>query len=354
MGKRLVAAGSAATALVAALVVAVPPARATAVFDQAASFTVINKNDSKFPCSSDGHTYHLAGRLIAPSPPQSPTARGVTLYVHGSGGSAPWHLQGVADYADYATQMALAGHTSMIVDLLGYGASGLPDGNQTCFGSDADVLSQVIADLRSGSYTVGGRPGPTFAHIALAGHSAGGLRVQVEAYSFGGVDALLIMGIADQISNAGIAVTVPYARATEQCLSGGQSKYDTKPSPGGYAYVFHLPQESDTVFFNAEDTVINALAPRYERDPCGDINSSGEAWVNDEAYVPTITVPVLVVCGDHDVESPQDCFDQLTRYMGSRDKSLAIIPDSGHMVQLQRTAPTFRQVVSNWLTARGF
>src|SRR4029077_10624218 len=156
-------------------------------------------------------------------------------------------------------------------------------------------------------YTVGGRPGPTFAHIALDGHSAGGVPVQGEDHSYARLALIITAGIADQISTAGIPVTVPYARATDQCLSGSQSKYDPKPSPGGYAYVFHLPQESDTVFFNAEDTVINALAPRYERDPCGDINSSGEAWVNDEAYVPTITVPVLVVCGDHDVESPQDC-----------------------------------------------
>jgi pimeloyl-ACP methyl ester carboxylesterase len=340
--------------LLASFALAAPPAVA-GVVDLPVSFAVQNRNTSQVQCTSDGFRYTVAGRLVAPSSALSnhpiPAA---TVYIHGSGGSALWHFQAVPGY-DYAAQLAGTGHVSVVLDLLGYGQSGLPEGHETCFGSDADVVSQVIAQLKAGTYDAGNRQEQPIQRIALAGHSGGGERAQIEAYSFRDIDALLVVGWADQESAASLPAGPLVTRFETRCAGGGQPKYDDRPSPGGYAFIFDFPQDAPVVWHDGDPQVIAAYAPLYERDPCTYIDvSSGQGQLVDQALVPTINVPVLLVYGDHDLYSPQDGAEQRDRYAGSADKSLAIIPNAGHFVQLERNAAVFRKVMSDWLSARGF
>src|ERR671930_234292 len=82
--------------------------------------------------------------------------KGVKLYLHGLGlGEWFWKFQAIAKF-NYAVQQATAGHVSVTVDRLGYGASSRPpDGGKICIGSEADVPHQIVQALKSGSYAVG-------------------------------------------------------------------------------------------------------------------------------------------------------------------------------------------------------
>jgi pimeloyl-ACP methyl ester carboxylesterase len=340
-----------------ALVLSVAPAGATpeaavAVADVPVSFNVVNTNRSKASCLPNGKAYQVKGDLVVPQALlRTDRLRSVTLYVAGSGtpGALFWHFRTPPDY-DYATAQAAVGHASVVIDLLGYGRSDWPNGNDVCFGSEADIIHQVVAQLRSGRYDTGSRQPVTFQRIALAGHSAGGISVEVEAYSFDDIDALVVADWTDNgvdpVENS--FLYTDFERAGQTCALGGEPKI--KPEgPGGYAFVV---SDTDKLFFDATNEVKAEFAKAYERDPCGLINTIPQTLVANETLVPTIRVPVLVISGDHNLfENPAA---QADRFKGSNDVSLAIIPNTGHMLTLERTRESFRRTMSAWLAARGF
>jgi pimeloyl-ACP methyl ester carboxylesterase len=69
----------------------------------------------------------------------------------------------------------------------------------------------------------------------------------------------------------------------------------------------------------------------------------------------TITVPVLLIFGGESAVVTDGAGEgELALYEGSPDKTLTTIPGAGHMLLLERTAPTFRAELSGWLRSRGF
>ena len=140
-----------------------PPA-SPKVLKRPVTFLVNNVNRSILPCPSDGAAYEVKGHLIGPASEVGPGASGerrsTTLYLHGFGfGEFFWSFSAVPRY-DYAAAMGRAGRTSVVIDRLGYGSSGHPQGNQTCLGAQADVAHQVVDKLRSGDYVAEGGDSP--------------------------------------------------------------------------------------------------------------------------------------------------------------------------------------------------
>jgi pimeloyl-ACP methyl ester carboxylesterase len=133
------------------------------VVKRAITFQVRNVDRSALVCPSDGAAYDVKGHLVGPESHVGAGAsdghRSATLYLHGfSFGEFFWSFGAVPRY-DYAAAMARAGHVSVVIDRLGYGSSGHPEGNQTCLGAQADVAHQIIGELRSGDYALeGGEP----------------------------------------------------------------------------------------------------------------------------------------------------------------------------------------------------
>src|SRR5216683_4126878 len=103
--------------------------------DVAVSFTVANTNTSKVPCPpTDGRRYTVAGRLIDP-PADGHDGGAVSVYLHGAATNhVIWQFDDVVGY-DVATALARAGHTSVVIDRLGYLGSGQPAGAATCLGA---------------------------------------------------------------------------------------------------------------------------------------------------------------------------------------------------------------------------
>jgi pimeloyl-ACP methyl ester carboxylesterase len=319
------------------------------------AFEVANTNRSALSCASDGAQYEVKGHLIGPAARLAPDVprrpRAVTLYLHDFAvGGFFWSFAGVPRY-DYAAGMARAGHVSVVVDRLGYGSSGRPDGNDICLGAHADVAHQVVGKLRSGDYVTDGGPPARFDRVALAGHGVGALIANLEAFSFKDIDALVAMGYTPQVTQQ--AFHHFYTNRTV-CEAGGEPS-----QPGGPGrYAFFGQAQADfraSGFHSAPAAVIDVATTLRARDPCGDTASIVGALVRDLKSLSSVKAPVLVVCGREDAVTPDFACPYLERrYVGSSDVSLVFVPRAGHALPLERTAPTFRRRVAAWLQGHGF
>jgi pimeloyl-ACP methyl ester carboxylesterase len=334
-------------AALAALAVGQPPRAAAdttaGVSSSAVTFQVHNVNTSMVPCPTDGAAYTVKGHLTVP---EGATPSAVVLDLHGLGyGEFFWDFQSVPDY-DWAAGLADRGIASVSVDRLGYGASGHPPGNQSCMGGQADVAHQIVQALKSGSYTMDGGPAVPFGRVVLAGHSAGGGISQVEAYSFHDVDGLMVFSWAD--SDQSPQVLRAFAQTGGVCLSGGK--------PPGYAPLGQSDDQFKALMFHRADPAVESAATAMRTpDPCGDDASIPAEIFVDHMQVPSIKLPVLIVIGADDAIFPPPALDhQRALYTGTSDVTAVSVPDTGHAVTLELSAPSTRDTVAAWLCARGF
>ena len=247
--------------------------------------------------------------------------------------------------------MARLGQVSVVVDRLGYGSSGQPQGNQTCLGAAADVAHQIIGELRAGRYVADGAKPERFDRVALAGHGMGALVANLEAQSFNDIDALVGMSYTPHVTQQAFQ---NFYASRIACLAGGEPA--GPGGPGAYAYIAPTVADFDAAeFYSAEPAVRTAVAPLRTRDPCGEGDSIiGGLWKDFKSRA-RVKAPVLLVCGREDaVNPPFTCPYLKRRYVGSRDVSLAFIRNAGHALTLERPAPILRRRVSTWLDAHGF
>jgi pimeloyl-ACP methyl ester carboxylesterase len=318
----------------------------------AVTFTVKNTDTSQFSCPSDGGTYEVKGHITGPASALASSSKkkkkkrpkSATLYLHGLGvGEWLWYF-GIPSY-NYALQQAKAGHVSVTVDRLGYGASGRPDGNQNCIGSQADVAHQIVQSLRNGSYTVGSGKAVRYKRVALAGHSAAGEISILEAYSYKDVNAVVV--VAFSYSNLA-AANIAFGNQRNSCQAGGN------PVPG-YGFFGQTGAEFQQTFFHsAVKAVRDQATPLHPPDPCGNNLSLTDAINKQAAGARTIKVPALVICGANDVlYAPFGCDAQAERF-GTKDKRSITIGNAGHGLPLEKPAATFRKKLGAWLSKRGF
>jgi pimeloyl-ACP methyl ester carboxylesterase len=314
------------------------------IADISVSFTVENLNRSLVLCLTDGATYTLSGHIVGPASALRDGAA-ATLYLHGAAvPEATWRMP-VRGY-DYGYEQARRGHISVTLDRLSYGASPTPNGLMTCHGGQADMAHQIVTQLRDGSYL---SPAPIgFSRIALAGHSAGQVIAEIAAYSFGDIDALVIGGWGDPFATLDDAVVL--LPTIQTCATGGEPKRPGEPS--GYAFTFE-GRVPELLFHNAEEAVIGEYVARHERDAC-DASLATAPPIN-ALMVSQIEVPVFLFYGLNDALWPAGTGErQRGFFTGSNDVTLFELPDTGHMIMLERTAPTLRVAMSDWLHERGF
>jgi pimeloyl-ACP methyl ester carboxylesterase len=318
------------------------------VVSRVVSFHVHNTNNSLVPCLTDGAGYTITGHLVGTAAElDAPAAvRAVVLDIHGLGyGQHYWRFQSVAGY-DWTADLAARGIASVTVDRLGYGGSGHPAGTETCFGAHADMAHQVIQALRAGSYAMDGGTGLRFARVGLTGHSVGGAIVQIEAYSFHDIDALLVLSFADLVPS--VRAFSALGASALRCLGGG--------SPPGYAPFGQNDADFQALMFHDADPGVVAAATRLRNpDPCGDYGSAVTTIAADILHVHTINVPALLAIGDHDVLFPSGTVErQKGLYTGTSDVTAVSVANSGHALQLERSAPASAAATASWLCARSF
>ena len=334
----------------AALLISAPAAQAASpVSARAVSFSVQNVNRSKQACDVDGKRYtvrgHLVGRRADLRDPQA-----VTLYLHGLGfGEFFWRSKAAPGY-DFSAGMARRGHLSVVIDRIGYRTSGTPAGADSCMGSQADVAHQIVQQLRSGSYRGGGSP--SFAKVALAGHSAGGLIAQMATYSFGDVDALAVIAYADQGKSkvqldAGLT-------STAICVEGGQ-RVDGRTGQRGYALLGQTKAAAKAGFFATTPARVFAKTfPLITRNPCGDLSSYVAAPRTNVPNLPSIKVPVLVVQASRDALFPVPSGRrQAALFTGSSAVTYRSLPATAHSVTTERGRGKLQRELDAWLDRSG-
>jgi pimeloyl-ACP methyl ester carboxylesterase len=316
-----------------------PPRPAAAgVVDVPVTFRVVNQNRSRVACPADDAAYEVRGHLVAPrSALSAPGGRSVTMYMHGIGWThGYWRFTAVPGY-DYATEMARAGHASLVYDQIGYGASGRPDPNAVCYGGEADIASQIASQLRDGAYG-----GPSFDKVALASHSVMGLASEPEAYSFKDMDAFVVTSWADQGFTQKFRDAARHSQLS--CAQGDHVEFSPE--------VF-----KDAYFANADPAVVEVAANELRVPvPCGEPESAFQALGANVASLQEVEIPVLLVYGMQDalLAQPGAGENQARLFAGSPDLTLKFVEGSGHALALERTAPAYRAVMSEWLSAHGF
>lgn len=324
----------------------------TSFVDVAVRFTVRDLNRSVFKCGAKptGRPHTITGRLVSPAE-VSPSA---TLYVSGVIFSAlfEFHNDLVSEY-DFIGRMASLGHTSIVIDRVGYGGSRpYPvDGRRDCLGTHADMLHQVVEAMRAGDYEiVGSDRRPTeFDRIALGGYSIGALISEIEIVSFDDVQALMVMGWAHQDFTANIAGP-QYIQ--KNCFPGSPK------SPGGLRGYFHT-LEADKVRMlvskRADPKIVASFASRQVPDACGQFLDFGKWFAGlNQRVIGQIRLPVLIVFGYYDLLFQFSAWQkEWDRFVGTADRTLVGIPD-GQMVMLDDHSAMTARMMSAWLARRGF
>lgn len=324
------------------------------IVEVSVSFRVRNTNNSLVPCDADGGEYTMTGVLVAPQDALAAANPAVTVYVPGAtGGRWHWSFKALPGF-DHPVEMARLGHISIVIDRLGHGESERPNGHQICVGSEADVLHQIVLELQAGAYRAGAAPtGPVFDKVALAGISLGSAIAQVEAYSFGDIDALVLTGYADP--------PVPHTNGVTELAGNIFPKMLTRcpaDEDGWFRHGWDTGEEfAKAIFHDPDPSVAAIVEPLIEDESCGSVYSVGAAQTVDQAAVARIDVPVLIVNGEHDfLFRPEATMQQAHRYPQSPDADAVVMPDGGHGFFLESPgeARAFRAVLSAWLDRRGF
>ncbi|MGQ0845661.1 MAG: alpha/beta hydrolase [Sporichthyaceae bacterium] len=314
------------------------------------AFTVVNSNASALPCASDGKGYTVVGHITGPvSVLEKGTIGAAALYLHGDGvDERLWHYTKTPGH-DYVSDMAKAGFVSVTITRLGYEGSGKPNGNDLCFGSEADVAHQIVNQLRRGAYiptgsvlgSAAGKP-PKIARLALAGHSASGFVAMAEAYSFDDIDGLIVVG-SGEFPTPHVGTTV----LDQQSRCPG--------SADGYAFLTTDQNQAKADFFTAgaDPAVVEDLTATRPKDACGPLFNAPSSFVVDGAMLGSIDVPVLCIAGDRDVFFPRPDW-QAKLFTGSPSATAVVLPDTGHAITLEKSAPEFRAAMADWLRAHKF
>ena len=329
------------------LLPSVPPTAASeGIARVPVTFEVDNVNGSALSCrpEPDKQRYRIEGELVGPASVLARKSVPVgTLYLHElSFGQFYWSFDDIPGY-DYAEAMARKGHVSVVIDRLGYDASGHPPGTLTCLGAQADVAAQIVRQLKSGLRT------PVFEEVVLAGHSVGGGVAELAAHSFPELDlaGLVLFAWADQgYSPRSVEQSLQQAR---DCASGGEAAEPGGPT--GYAYFGRTEAEFvANVFHDADPAVVERATARRNRDPCGDNASLARILAVNAAAARSITVPVLLVFGDDDAVYEDSADEtQAALFSGSSQVTLRHVPNAGHALALERSAPLVRDIAAAWL-----
>lgn len=203
--------------------------------------------------------------------------------------------------------------------------------------------------LKAGSYATAGATSVAFPKVVLAGHSVGSIIAQAEAYTFGGIDGLMMLSYSD--TKVSLAATAALGIATQACQAGGVRQNGTT-GPTGYIYFgADTPAKFIEAHFytpNADPTVVQTVAALRNRDPCGDILSYKAAVATNLANISKIKVPVLVLIGSNDAIYPTPATTQAGLFTGTTDVTAA----ASYQTQMRVGALLILMAADIWLWSR--
>lgn len=319
---------AAALALVAIAVPFLTPAPAAA---HAVSCREIRVPVALTPEAPAGQT--VAGTLCAP--------RGAdTVQVLIPGGTydrSYWTMRGDPRGLSYVEYMSRAGHATFAMDRLGTGSSSAPHSSLFAPDSHRDSVHQVVAKLRE-----------SYGEVVLVGNSLGSTLARMVAERWpDAVDGLVLTGESstpnwDAFARLG-AEYVPAPQDPRFAGRGLDDGYSSLPIGGKSAWMYHRPTASPLVMALDELT----------GEP--DVFAIGDAGVGGD-----IRVPVYVIVGEYDSllcgPGATDCSSsaallasERAHYPADARLEALVVGDTGHVLNLHRTAEAWFAEVEGWL-----
>ncbi|MEU4243984.1 alpha/beta hydrolase [Actinoplanes sp. NPDC026619] len=237
-----------------------------------------------------------------------------------------------------------AGDAVYLFDRLGTGDSDRPPAAQVTTTSEAAATHQILHALRNG--TLGHYP-----RVIGVGHSFGTVIWMAEAATYRDVDALVLTGLLHDINlDAMTRFTTdlyPAGQDPQFAASAPPDGYLTT-RPGSRADYFLNPDTSPDVAAWDESTKTTATT--------GELTFTPE---DELRYSRAIQIPVLLVLGATDAlfcgaaqpcATPADiCQRERPAFPHSADLTAAILPATGHSINLHPTAPLAFALMNRWL-----
>jgi pimeloyl-ACP methyl ester carboxylesterase len=247
-----------------------------------------------------------------------------------------WMWRGDPRGPSYVEAMNRAGYATFALDRIGTGKSSAPPSSSYAPETQTYTVHQVLRALRPHKIVlVGNSLGSTIARMIAVHHPAD-------------VDGLILTGESSTPNwPAFEQLGADYVTAAEHPLL---ARRNLDP---GYGV---LRPGARRGWFYHEPTAANSVIARDEANPEPDVFPTdpefGSVQLNQR-----IKVPVLVVVGEKDrlICGPgaSDCSSSQALLAGERpyystDLTALAVPDTGHVLNLHRTAPTFYPHLARW------
>jgi pimeloyl-ACP methyl ester carboxylesterase len=253
--------------------------------------------------------------------------------------------------------MTGAGYATFNIERLGYGRSTHPNSTLATIQNGTEALRQVVEKLRNGD--IGGR---AFSRVIWVGHSLGTVYGWLEASVARNVYAFVLTGLLHTVKPSWLALAFQSAYSANQ-----DPKFATRGFDDGYltfkagtrAPLFYWTPgaQPDEIALDErlKDTVslteFGAAVPLFNSPPVQTAPSQA------------IEVPTLLVLGEHDrVACDEDGLvcneDNVARqerpyYSDEARLRVLVVRNTGHDLQLHRSAPATGEAILDWLSTEG-
>lgn len=216
--------------------------------------------------------------------------RSVLVLVHGITHShLNWDLPYEPERYSYVDAFTRAGYATFHFDRIGTGASGHPPAAQVTLESNAFVLHQIVAGLRSG--TLGGT---AFPRVALVGHSYGSAVSEAEAGRYRDVDAVVALSALHSVDPGALSIVL-----ANHVPAQSDSKFRNADLPPGYLTTREGVR--DKLFYeptNSDPKVVALDEATKQTDTDGEWGTLAQ-FVSPPA-AQAVEVPVFLAVGDRD------------------------------------------------------
>jgi pimeloyl-ACP methyl ester carboxylesterase len=277
--------------------------------------------------------------------------RTLQVLVHGfSYNHTYWDTKRIndVDYS-YAQFMANQGFDVLALDLLGTGASSVPDGDLIHINESASALAQVLTSLRSKK----NNPiNEGFQNIALVGHSVGT------------VTAVFTLGMHPDAAEVLVATGWSYAPHevllnpifVGQALGGANSYIRFPSEERERLFYFSKSADLDVIAFDNAHLadqfprgILSQGLPLLQALALGDLEQ-----IKLFSRVDQVAVPVLIQLGEFDLLIAPPRFPDLERglYAGSSDVTLQILESMGHSFNLHENNTQSWTRIDQWIKQR--
>ena len=289
-----------------------------------------------------------AGQLCQPAH-GGPRANTVQLLIHGATyGKSYWDWP--QQRYSYVRAALAAGYSTLAVDRLGVGESSRPASELVDGATNAFVLHQWVGALRGGTLRHGG-----FRRVVSVGHSLGSALAVEEAGTYHDVDAIVLSGFLHStgpgVAPVGAAL---YPAAFDPKFAGTITDQGYLTTQPGLRSVFYWLPGADPDVIAEDETLKEPMsAAEFPGLNTGVYNPPG---TNPSSAV---DVPVLLATGSRDslfcggqvtCKSTSQVRANETPYWPNAPRfDVALIPLSGHDVNLHRTAPVFFVASQAWI-----